>query len=206
MGKHTNRMSLLAVSLCATMVLGACTKQKRVQFVLREDLSVVVPHHEPDATGNVPTVIGFPDVFADLLAENGYTRDDVAGVYVVSGQLGSANVQGGHDWSITGQVRARRMDGIVAGPTVDVVQYTDQSLWEAEQRRFAAPLTADGVALIKQAIDDYLAGDSPILEFEVNNDGVSPGPTVLDPMAFDLQAWLTLHVVIERTVEVPDPF
>jgi hypothetical protein len=199
-------VGLALVPIAMALVLPGCIERKSVQIVLSEEVGVAVHHEEPDASGGIPTPVGFPGFLESILANNGYSREDVVAVHVVGGFFGSSNVEGDHDWVVSGQIQARRTDSVVAGPTVDVMTFESQSVKNAEGKRIVAPLTTAGVELIEQAITDYLAGDSPVLEFDVNNDDVSPSPTVIDTMALDVNAWVTLQIIIEIHADVPDPF
>jgi hypothetical protein len=44
------------------------------------------------------------------------------------------------------------------------------------------------------------------LTFTVVNGSVTPTPNAFDHIVFDWRAWLAMQIVIDESVEVPDPF
>ena len=71
-----------------------------------------------------------------------------------------------------------------------------------------ATLVQEGVDLLNDALDDYLAGEMPVLEFAVVSatGDVDPDPTPQDMMEFDWTACIAFHIVATVTTDAPDPF
>jgi len=70
-----------------------------------------------------------------------------------------------------------------------------------------AVLTSAGVDLLNTAFSDYLDPQNPqnpVLVFSANGD-VSPNPSQNNRIVFDWQACIRVNVVIEQTLEVPEP-
>jgi hypothetical protein len=200
-------MQIAAFALFATATLNmGCWEDRVVEVVLRGEATVIVPQDETDVSPSLPRVIGAPDIIGDILADNGYTIEDVDSVTVSGGFYGTANLQGDHDWTLTGEIEAQRVDGVVAGPTVTVFPYTAQSVQAALDGRIVIPFDAAGVEAINGAMADYLAGGSPMIEFRADNSSISPQPNLLDPMVFDWSVRITFNVFIRLKTEVPDPF
>jgi hypothetical protein len=181
-----------------------CIEDRDVDVVLSGDVSVEI--EQGDASQEIPVVLGVPGLLADLLAEEGYSIDDVESVFIAGAAYGTAALEGDHDWVVSGQVDVQRVDGVVAGPRETLLEFTDTSVESTLERRVAAPLNAAGVAVVNDALQDYVDGGTPMLEFRVPVQDVTPQPTVLDPMAFVWKVWVELRVVINVKARVPDPF
>ena len=69
-----------------------------------------------------------------------------------------------------------------------------------------AKLHEDGVDVLNQALDQYIAGThSPRLVFIIDNGDVDPEPSSNDNIVFNWKSGLEIHVVVQQEFEVPDP-
>jgi hypothetical protein len=139
----------------------------------------------------------------DILEDNGLDRSDIAEARVMSATYQVTDFDPEHDdWLISGSVTVERLGG---GAPDTIIKYTNQSVLDAQPAPIAASLDDAGVTIINQALHDYLGGGYPVLVFEVRNGNVDPDPSVLDPIVFDWQACIKIHVLYQEEVEVPDP-
>jgi hypothetical protein len=109
-----------------------------------------------------------------------------------------------HDWTLTGAITVERVDNSDGPETV--IDYASQSLMGAYGAPVFADLNEDGVDLINDAIDDYIAGQDPVLLFKVVNSACSPTPSSQDQLIFDWEACVLYYAVVAETLAVPDPF
>jgi hypothetical protein len=202
-------MKSILIAFVAALTLAfsvtGCLEEKVLEVVAKGETSAEFEEDHPTANWNTPETIDLADEVRKILEDNGYSLDDIHDAKLVGAFYGVLTFANEHDWKVSGAITVRRMD--VASATATIVDYAAQSVAAALGQKIAAPLNDAGVALINQALDDFRAGASPILQFEVVNDGVDPLPTTDDPIVFKWSAWITFHIVVEQTVEdVPDPF
>jgi hypothetical protein len=153
------------------------------------------------------TYVFLADELDKALSDNDAAREDVVTARVVSVSYGVTQLPTNpppHDWHITGAVTVERND-ISDGPAT-LLNYTDESVRDSYGKHTPASLNRDGVEIINRAIDNYIAGGNPSLVFRLDNGAVSPVPTALDPIVFQWEPCMVLHIVVKKDIEVPDPF
>jgi len=138
------------------------------------------------------------------LEDNDVSRSDIVSARIVSVSYGATQFNQSHDWNISGAVNVRRID-VQDGPAA-VFDYTSQSVADALGKTIPAVLNPDGVAILNRALDAYVAGGNPILEFELANGGVSPTPSQLNPIIFSWKSCVVTQIVTKKDIDVPDPF
>lgn len=111
-----------------------------------------------------------------------------------------------HDWEISGSITI----GYAArGRSEIIVDYDTVSLDAITGAPMFADLNPAGVAVFHEAVDDYLAGASPVLTFAAVNGDVVPDPTdsEQDPpgrINFSWKACLRMYVVLDEEFDWPD--
>ncbi len=153
-----------------------------------------------------PEEVDYAEEIDQILDDNGIDKSDIQAAHVVSASYEVTDFEHTHDWTISGEITVRRTD--VAGPTATIVEYTSQSVQGALGTRTPATLVQEGVELLNDALDDYLAGEEPVLEFAVVSESgdVDPDPSPSDVMEFDWKACIAFHIVATVRTDAPDPF
>jgi len=197
-----NKPIVAALTLClAPLSLGGCLDDKVLEIVLTGETSAEFSQNEITATWTKPAIIDMADEIGDILEDNGYERADLKQAHVTSAHYGVTSFSQSNDWTISGTITVT-----YNADTQTIVSYASQSVQDALGEKIAAPLEPGGVDLINQALDDFRSGQNPVLIFTINNGSTTPTPSVVDPMIFDWRAWLAIQVIVDQTVEVPDPF
>ena len=193
--------------LTAALLLGTTgciLDEKVIEIVFRNATCMEFEENHVTENFTTPEIVDVADDIDDALADQGLTRDDITEASLIGGTYQVTVFDHTHDWEISGSITVRRTD-ISDGPE-NIVFYTSQSLEDAMPAPVTATLNAEGVDLFNRALDDYLDGDNPVLEFTVVNGDVEPAPSELDALEFDWQACLKMYVIVEEDYEVPDVF
>ncbi len=198
-------LTLVAIGLVALSVPG-CLEDKVLEIVFTGETYADFSENEDGADEAETDTIAVADEIRDILKDNDVAIEDIEDAFVTSVHYGVTSFeQQPDDWTVSGAISVRRLDG-GPGPWTPIVDYASQSVQAALGQKIPAPLEAGGVAVINTALDDFLANQNPVLEFQVLHDTIDPVPTPSDPMIFDWRAWLAIQLVTTTTVEVPDPF
>lgn len=192
--------ALIALVAIAT---GCILEDTGVEIVIKDVYCLPFEEDHESETFVTPETINLADELDAALDDAGVDRDQV-----VRGGMIAATYEvtdpPAHNWTLTGGITVERTD-IVAGPDT-IIHYTSQSLMGAYGAPVVADLDEDGVNLINDAIDDYIAGGSPILLFKVVNGDCDPSPSASDRLVFEWEACVLYYAVIVDTLSVPDPF
>jgi hypothetical protein len=199
----TTLITLVGLLLVALAVSG-CLEDKVLEVVLTGETYADFHEDEDGADEPETAVIEVADEIREILEDNGYSTSDIDTAFVTSVHYGVTEFSQSHDWTLSGTIQVRRVD--MAGSFTVIVDYASQSVQAALGQKIAAPLEQGGVDVINQALQDFLVGMNPVLEFQVQHGTIVPTPTPADPMIFDWRAWLAIQLITEQTVEVPDPF
>ena len=199
----TGRRFLSAIALCAVLFAssGCIMEEKVLDIVVTGEASTDFAQNETTAQWSAPALIDVAGEIRNILEENGYDESDLKDAKMTSASYGVTTFSQAHDWAITGTITVT-----YGANTQTLVAYTGQSIQGALGQKIATPLQAGGVNLVNAALQDFLDGGSPSLIFSINNSATTPTPSLLDPMIFDWRSWFAIQVIINETVEVPDPF
>jgi hypothetical protein len=195
-------MTIVALILSLTALLGTgCLEEKVLEIVLTAETSADFSQNETSSSWTEPAVVDMGAEIRDILEDNGYSTDDLTGAHMTSASYGVTSFSQDHDWQISGEIT------VTYGATTEtVIDYTSESVQGLLGDKKSAPLQPAAVDLINQALQDFLGGTDPVLTFTIVNGTTTPTPSVEDPMIFDWRAWLAIQVIVEESVEVPDPF
>jgi hypothetical protein len=194
----------MILGIVALSVAGCIMDDKVIEIVLTGETYADFSENEDGADEAETAVVDMADEIRDILEDNDLTLDDIDDAFVTSVHYGVTSFGQSHDWTVSGSISVRRVD--LGGGFAPIVNYSAQSVQAALGQKIAAPLQPGGVAVINTALDDFLAGANPVLEFQVLHGTIDPLPTPADPMIFDWRAWLAIQLVTTQEVEVPDPF
>ncbi|MDH3215847.1 MAG: hypothetical protein OEN01_06080 [Candidatus Krumholzibacteria bacterium] len=204
-----NMIARMGLILLLTVVVGAngCLEDKVIQIVLTDETFVDFTEFHTSANWTTPLTLNYGDSIRQILEDNEISEEDsLVSARLVSAFYGTLELIRGTDREISGQITVQRTD--ISGPAQPIIDYSSVSLPGVLNQKILADLNAAGVALLDQALADFIDGANPILEFRVENGSVTPTPpTVQDPLEFTWRAWLNIQVIIQSEIEdVWDPF
>ncbi|NIM18815.1 MAG: hypothetical protein GTO42_02170 [Candidatus Latescibacteria bacterium] len=192
-------------------IAGCILDEKVIQIVATgETCSEEFEEDSQSEQFSTPSVVDYAKEIDRILADNDLTRDAILDAWLVGASYSVTDFSQTHDWMISGAITVERQD-ITAGPDT-LVEYTQQSVAAALGETIPAVLNGNGVAIINQALQQYIAGTyNPVLVFTVENGTArsSPGntpPSTSDPIVFKWIACVKIQVLIDEAYDVPDPF
>lgn len=168
--------------------------------VITDKVCVTFDEYETTGTFSTFTVADqFKQVLENKLAEYGKGKKDVKSIHMVDGTFKTQNVQP-HDWRVTGEIDIARQDD-PNGPYDDgpapFTHFVNKSLKSFQGQPTDPKLDHDGVELVNRALKSLLNDEDPRLVLIVNNETVTPTPSVSDPMQFRLKTCVTFQFVID---------
>jgi hypothetical protein len=186
-------------------VSGGCIMEDRVvELVVNETTCVDFQENHSQASFVNPVTINYANEIQKILDDNGVSRESIVSARLVSASYGVTAFPTHADWAIAGSITVERT-GSGDGPKT-LWDYENVSVLGALGKTKSMVLNPDGVEVLNKALSDFLAGGIPELTFTVNNTGVTPAPSVGDPIVFDWKACIVVDFVSKTDVEVPDPF
>jgi len=206
MSKVFKIMSIPALIVLLALGMTSCMEEKVIEIVLGHETSVDFSQNSASEIFTDTEEIELGTEIDDALADAGFTKEDIVDAFTVSVGYGVTMYEGATDWIISGEVTVERTDILGPRDPVVLINYASQSVPDALGKRISAELTTEGVAVMDAALDDYLGGLYPTLEFVVNNGSVSPAPSEGNRIIFDWRAWLTMQIIFTQTYDIPDPF
>jgi hypothetical protein len=202
--KRTSLVMLAIAALSPLLIGPGCIVEDRViEVVLTGETCGEFHENHESEEYTTPVWIDYAGLVDEILADNDLDRSDIASAKVMSASYKVTEFDHGDDWTISGYITARLVGS--GGDAESIIAYTDQSLLAAMPEPVPADLDEDGVAVVNQALQAYLDGGSPGLEFEVRNGSVTPPPSAADPLVFTWEACIKIHILYREEVEVPDP-
>jgi hypothetical protein len=199
---NTKRFSVILAVCLVPLALAGCLEDKVLDIVLTSETYADFSQNETSSSWNEPAVVDMGQEIRDILEDNGYDLSDLTAAHVTSVHYGATSFSQAHDWQISGAITVT-----YNGNTQTILNYTSESVQGALGKKLPATLESAGVDLINTALQDFLDGQPTVqLTFTIENGSTTPVPSVSDPMIFDWRAWLAIQVILDQTVEVPDPF
>ncbi len=193
-----------AIALVALSLPACIMQEKTLDIVFTGETSADFAENEDGADEAETAFVDIADELRDILEDNDVSLSEIEDAFVTSVSYGVTSFDQAHDWTISGAISVRRVD--LAGSFTTIADYTSVSVQGAIGQKTGVPLQLAGVAIVNQALDDFLAGQNPVLEFQILSATIDPQPSSLDPMVFDWRAWLAIQLITTETVDVPDPF
>lgn len=192
----------LLVPVAAALGLGGCLLEDReVEVVLNDEHCEEFVEYHITENYTTPAVIELGEDLDSLLADNDVSRDQLVDAFLVSGFYEVKEFSHTHDWKISGIIAVERIDITGVGPDTLIV-YTELELKDALGDKRPVMLHKDGVAIVNQAMDDYIAGGNPVLQLTVVNGDVEPPPNAGDPLSFTWDACLNVQLIVTIDTEV----
>lgn len=200
-----NTIRKLVLLTCLVFLTGgeSCVvDQKIIDVILKEKVCAEFTEDSADQEYMTTETVDYAQEIDQILADNNYSRPDIAKLTVEGGAYGVVSLPGGDDWNITGSVNVRRLD--LGGSAVVLINYASEDLRPLIGMMKPASLNAAGVNLLNAAVEDYLNGSDPVLEF-ISMGTVTPAPTESNRIVFNWKAWVEFAVTLQEELDVFDP-
>jgi hypothetical protein len=206
MKRMTAFISLVAVIALAVGLSGCLEKKtKVVEIILTAETCGEWPQDSADEIFEDSDTINVSDELNSALASANVSRDSILAATILGGAYGSTSFTrtGPDDWEIWGSIDVER----VGGASATIINYASASVVKSLHQKIPAPLTAAGVAVLQDALDDYLAGDDNVLViYKINNGDVRPDPSPQEHIVFTWKAWINIQVTVPTGFELIDPW
>lgn len=194
------------VLICLLVAGGGCVlEEKVIEVVITGKTCAVFPEDEAEQNFITAAEVAYGEEIQKILEKNDIDFEDIKVAKVVSASYGVIVFTQTEEWVISGLISVERMYQ-VPQTKATLIDYTNQSIPEALGREIPADLNGLGVAIVNEALQDYLDGGWPVLKFAVENETCVPAPGPTNRLVFTWKACIKLQVVIEENVERPDPF
>ncbi len=193
----------LLVPVAAVLGLGGCLVEDReVEIVLNEEQCLEIEEYHEGENYTTPDTLEIGEELDSLLADNSISKDQILNAFLVSVHYEIRECALTDNWELEGAITIER-DDISDGPDT-LIAYTELIVApETVGEKVQGDLNAEGVGILNRAIDDYLAGMSPvILILKVVSGGVDPSPTEGNPLEFTWEACLYMQVIYQLEMQV----
>jgi len=210
MRKTLTAVLLLALGCALLAGTGCLLEEKVIEIVLSQATCVEFQEREDNESFTNPETLDYADRIDEILDDNDLVRADIDSMVVSSITYEVTYFpppQGAHDdWELTGEVWIKRNDAVVDSAVI--VDLTTQSILDALDTPTPADLNAAGVAILNDAINDYISGMNPVLVFRLDTTtgDVDPDPSPADSLIFDWKACIKLQLVSELELETFEIF
>ena len=199
----------ILVPVAAVLGLGGCLLEDReVEVVLNDEHCEEFVEHHTIVNYTTPAIIELGEDLDSLLVDNEVSLDQLVDAFLVSAFYEVREFSHTHDWEISGIITVERLDMTGVGPDTLII-YSEISLENELGVKTQVDLHPDGVAIINQAMDDYITGANPSLRLMVVSGAVSgevgQPPSVDDPLDFIWEACLNVQVIFTVDTEMVDP-
>ncbi len=179
---------------------GCITSQSDV--VVTDEICANIVEHETTGSFQTFTVVSdFKEQLEKALAKSGKKSADVKSIHMISATF-KAEAVSPQDTRATANINIARQDnpggGYNDGPAA-FVTFNNTLLKSLQGKPTDAQMNAAGVALVDRALAALLAGQDPRLVLIVDNESVTPTPTVSSPLDFRVRACVTFQAVVRGT-------
>jgi hypothetical protein len=206
------RASIALLLVGVVMGTSTCIMENRTMdlVVTNEACGTINVNETSESTEFLWTDVFLADQINQALEDNDLKSEEIVTVRVMSASYGVTAFTHpypvSHDWTISGEITVERVD-IADGPGT-LLAYASRSVEGALGKSYPAALDTAGVGIVNRALDDYLDGVTPppVLRIRMNYTSVDPTPTGPDPIVFDWQTCLKMHIVAQKKMDFPDPF
>jgi hypothetical protein len=193
-----------ALMIPLVLALSGCLEDRTLQIVLSSNSCIDFDEYSESVNWTSTEIVHMGDDLDDIRADNDIGLDEVDSVFVsgITYNVIAFNLAD-PAWVVGGEITVERTDGAGAGPVV-LFEYADLSIPDeyVSGPQVVEPQPA-GVALINDALYDYLNGTaSPVLELTVNNGSVTPAPSAADPIDFTWKVCVIVQIIGTLDAEV----
>ncbi len=205
MKKTINIVVLLSLIAFLAGLSGCLTEERRAQIVLGDENCEEFDEVHDSENFTTPYFLDIADELDSLLEDNELSRSDIVDAFLVSGAYEVLSFEQAHGWDLAGIITVERVGSIEDPDTL--LDYRDYITVDATivGDKTYVDVHEDGVAIINQALDDFIAGENPILRIVIVNGDVEPSPSGADPLDFLWEFCLFIQVITELDIDVYDP-
>lgn len=199
---NTAILLLLVVSIAA---LYSCLEDRETEIVLNDENCETFDEYRTSAGYTTPYILDVGSEIDSLLEDNDVSREQILDAFLVSASYEITDFPHGelyHDWEFAGVIMVERIGG--GNPPDTLLDYNDYiTVSDAViGDKTYVTLHEDGVAVINDALDDFIAGSDPVLRITVENGDIEPDPSVIDPLVFSWEFCLFLQVITTLDTEI----
>ena len=188
---------LLVIAALGMLLATAGCITSQSDLVITDVISANIDEHETTGTFSTFTVVSdFKDQLEKALAKSGKKSTDVKSIHMIGATFASMAVSP-KDATATADITISRQD-VSDGPAA-FVSFNNTALKSLQGKPTDAQMNAAGVALVDRALAALLAGADPTLVLTVNNETITPTPTVDAPLDFKVRVNVTFQAVVAGT-------
>jgi len=188
---------LLVIAALGMLLATAGCITSQSDLVITDVISANIDEHETTGSFSTFTVVDdFKDQLEKALAKSGKKSTDVKSIHMIGATFSTMSVSP-KDATATADITIARQD-VSDGPAA-FVSFNNTVLKNLQGRPTDATMDASGVALVDRALADLLAGGDPTLVLTVNNETITPTPTVDAPLDFKVRVNVTFQAVVRGT-------
>jgi hypothetical protein len=188
---------LLVIAALGMLLASAGCITSQSDLVITDVISANIDEHETTGSFSTFTVVSdFKDQLEKALAKSGKKTTDVKSIHMISATF-AAQAVSPKDATATANIDISRQD-VSDGPAA-FVSFNNTVLKSLTGKPTDAQMDAAGVALVDRALADLLAGGDPTLVLTVNNETITPTPTVDAPLDFKVRVNVTFQAVVAGT-------
>jgi hypothetical protein len=190
---------LLVIAALGMLLATAGCITSQSDLVVTDVISANITEHETTGSFSTFTVVNdFKDQLEKALAKSGKKTADVKSIHMIGATFQSMAVSP-KDATATADITVSRQD-VSDGPAA-FVSFNNTLLTSLQGRPTDATMDAAGVALVDRALAALLAGGDPVLVLTVNNETITPTPTVSAPLDFKVRVNVTFQAVVAGTTK-----
>lgn len=198
--------AVLLVLLAFLAGLNSCITEERIaEIVLNEENCEEFAEIHTSENFTTPYLLDIAVELDSLLEDNELSRSDIVDAFLVSAAYTVIEFEQDHPWDLAGVIMVERIGG--AGPDT-LLDYNEEYITVSDAivgDKTYVDVHEDGVAIINQALDDFITGDYPILRIVIENGDMDPSPSDSDPLDFIWEFCLFIQMITEIETEVYDP-
>ncbi len=199
------KTAAILVLMLSIAGLNGCLEDRETEIVLNDENCEHFDEYRTSAVYTTPYLLDVAEEIDNLLADNDASRGDILEAFLVSASYEITEFPHGglyHDWSFAGVIMVERIGG--GNPPDTLLDYNDYITVsdEAVGDKTYVTLHEDGVAVINQALSDFISGTDPVLRFTVENGDIDPDPSAIDPMVFSWEFCLFIQVLTTLDTEI----
>ena len=188
---------LLVIAALGMLLATAGCITSQSDLVITDVISANIDEHETTGSFSTFTVVSdFKDQLEKALAKSGKKSTDVKSIHMIGATFASMAVSP-KDATATADITISRQD-VSDGPAA-FVSFNNTALKSLQGKPTDAQMNAAGVALVDRALAALLAGADPTLVLTVNNETITPTPTVDAPLDFKVRVNVTFQAVVRGT-------
>ena len=206
MRKMINAAFLLILIALLVGLSGCLTEERRAQIVLGDENCEEFDDVHDSENFVTPYLLDIAAEIDSLLEDNELSRSDIVDAFLVSGAYEVLEFAQDHGWALEGLITIERIGG--AGPDTLLDYYDENGITVSEAivgEKTYVDVHPAGVAIINQALDDFIAGANPVLRIVIENGNVDPDPSPADPLDFVWEFCLFIQVITELETDMYDP-